>query len=70
MEMVKFKDKIIAFNIGAVFLCKKYPKEMLEVLKYVDIVFGNDHVSYHSLADRNSFLNCFHGFRKLKPCLK
>lgn len=43
-HLLKSEGKIIAFNIGAVFLCKKYPKQILEILKYVDIVFGNNHV--------------------------
>lgn len=49
-EIIKLEKKTIAFNIGAAFLCKKYPEEILEILKRADIVFGNDCVSLRLLS--------------------
>lgn len=49
-EIITLEGQTIAFNIGAAFLCKKYPGDILEILKHVDIVFGNDCVSWSLLS--------------------
>lgn len=35
----------VAFNIGAPFLCQKYPDEMISLYKRANLVFGNERVS-------------------------
>lgn len=38
------QGKTFALNLGAPFIYEKYPKEMIELIKYADIIFGNESV--------------------------
>lgn len=68
-HLIKLQNKTIAFNIGARFLCKKYPEEMVEILKYIDIVFGNDHVIKSVVNIISKYFITVY-FRKLKVLQK
>lgn len=39
------KNKVFCMNLSAPFLCQFYKEPMLQVLPYVDILFGNESVS-------------------------
>ena len=42
------KHKTFIMNLSAPFLCQFFKDPMIQVLPYVDILFGNESVSNHS----------------------
>lgn len=40
------KNQIVALNVSAPFVLEFYKKQLEEVLPYIDILFGNELVSY------------------------
>ncbi|XP_044252804.1 adenosine kinase 2-like isoform X2 [Tribolium madens] len=42
VRIVEQRDKIISFNLGAPFLCTKYPQEMIYLYKNASLVVGNE----------------------------
>jgi adenosine kinase len=40
------KKKIFAFNLGAEYICQKFSDRIMQLLPYVDCIFGNEQVGY------------------------
>ena len=43
-------DRLFCLNLSALFLTEFYKKEFLQILPYVDILFGNDQVSRYFMC--------------------
>lgn len=43
------RNKLFMMNLSAPFICLVYAKQQMQVMPYVDIIFGNDDVSPRNL---------------------
>ncbi len=51
MEVAKYacsKNRFFVMNLSAPFLCQFFKDPLSEILEYVDILFGNESVSYET----------------------
>jgi adenosine kinase len=62
MEVAKHAlehDKLFTMNLSAPFICQFFKDPQMEAFPYVDIIFGNESVSYHKLYSSMRFMLIF-----------
>jgi adenosine kinase len=70
----EFNPKIFCFNLAAPYVSEKYGKQLMEILPYIDILFGNEceAAAFAKMRDyKVCFMWCYcmwralHNFRSL-----